>query len=605
MPLKHTDSVVPNQFLSPVHEVKFQEHEEEPFLDKRPISVFSRCSLEYMFCACSLICILSYGFVSISAASRENAAELRVGPPRWQWLSKAPFYSVGYNSEGDGQWEHLDSYLWLMMLVFVLFAIGSRVIRWAFNGARAVSVIQFYHIAMGVLYSAFIHGPSFCLPISFVLLNYIFMLLCVKFKAPYRVFMTLMWVSQLGLLFFVGYYGKYLGFEGNVYFSFASWWTKRVSWTVTFNMAILRMIAFNNDMYEGMRDNQTQRDSLERRHKMTCIECAQMREANCDASPLSTRCYKLRTESPCRPDDYNVMSYMAYMLYLPLYIAGPMSSFNAFVSHLYHPTVVMSPKQMVFYGLRIAGIYFTLMFMLHFAYLNAFRLHPNIFLALPISQKAYICYYSLAFLWLKFSVVWKLSRLAAIIDGFDVPEDMRRCFSNAVSVSDFWRDWHASFNLWVVRYLYIPMGGSKKKHLNIFPIFFFIAVWHDIALHLIKWAACIVFVFILELAVSSLWSSPRFAYLRCSRFALQLRHLGGLFTVFGLIVANLIGFSSQANTGDGHETDGAILEGLSSAGPDFYIFTFLMLYSLAALGTATRDAEKEERNRLKKLYGIK
>ncbi|RNF25495.1 putative glycerol uptake protein [Trypanosoma cruzi] len=129
--------------------------------------------------------------------------------------------------------------------------------------------------------------------------------------------------------------------------------------------------------------------------------------------------------------------------------------------------------------------------MLHFTFVNAFRMRPEVFWELSVFESSSLLYYCLAFLWLKFSLVWKLSRLAALLDGFEVPEDMRRCFSNTVSVQDFWRDWHASFNLWIVHYMYIPMGGNRMKHFNIFPIFFFIAIWNDIELHLVKWAVCI------------------------------------------------------------------------------------------------------------------
>lgn len=44
----------------------------------------------------------------------------------------------------------------------------------------------------------------------------------------------------------------------------------------------------------------------------------------------------------------------------------------------------------------------------------------------------------------------------------------------------FWRGWHASFNRWLVRYLYVPLGGSRRRALVIWPIFFFVALWHDL-----------------------------------------------------------------------------------------------------------------------------
>ncbi|KAL6516414.1 hypothetical protein OROGR_019719 [Orobanche gracilis] len=57
---------------------------------------------------------------------------------------------------------------------------------------------------------------------------------------------------------------------------------------------------------------------------------------------------------------------------------------------------------------------------------------------------------------------------------------MPRCVNNCYNLDSFWKNWHASFNEWLVRYVYIPFGGSQKKMLNVWVIFTFVAVWHDL-----------------------------------------------------------------------------------------------------------------------------
>ncbi len=44
----------------------------------------------------------------------------------------------------------------------------------------------------------------------------------------------------------------------------------------------------------------------------------------------------------------------------------------------------------------------------------------------------------------------------------------------------FFKGWHCSYNAWLVRYMYVPLGGARWQLLNIWPIFFFVAVWHDL-----------------------------------------------------------------------------------------------------------------------------
>lgn len=72
-------------------------------------------------------------------------------------------------------------------------------------------------------------------------------------------------------------------------------------------------------------------------------------------------------------------------------------------------------------------------------------------------------------------------------DGIETPENMLRCMSNNYSAMAFWRAWHRSFNRWTIRYIYIPLGGSKRPVLNTLAVFTFVAFWHDISLKLLVW----------------------------------------------------------------------------------------------------------------------
>lgn len=41
------------------------------------------------------------------------------------------------------------------------------------------------------------------------------------------------------------------------------------------------------------------------------------------------------------------------------------------------------------------------------------------------------------------------------------------------------KSWHASYNRWLVRYLYVPLGGSRTRTFNVWVVFSFVALWHD------------------------------------------------------------------------------------------------------------------------------
>ncbi|KAJ1561745.1 glycerol transporter, partial [Nowakowskiella sp. JEL0078] len=73
------------------------------------------------------------------------------------------------------------------------------------------------------------------------------------------------------------------------------------------------------------------------------------------------------------------------------------------------------------------------------------------------------------------------------MEGIESPENMVRCMSNNYSAVGFWRTWHRSYNRWLIRYVYVPLGGNKYYVYNIWLVFTFVAVWHDISLTLVAW----------------------------------------------------------------------------------------------------------------------
>ncbi|KAH9609429.1 hypothetical protein KSS87_023825 [Heliosperma pusillum] len=141
-------------------------------------------------------------------------------------------------------------------------------------------------------------------------------------------------------------------------------------------------------------------------------------------------------ERSLKGDSFSYCIYLGYLMYAPLYIAGPIISFNAFVSQV------------------------------------------------------------LNFMWLKFLLIWRYFRFCALVNGVEAPENMPKCINNCHNLQSFWKSWHASYNKWLVRYIYIPLGGARTKLLNVWVIFTFVAVWHDLEWKLLSWAwlTCIFFI---------------------------------------------------------------------------------------------------------------
>ena len=136
-------------------------------------------------------------------------------------------------------------------------------------------------------------------------------------------------------------------------------------------------------------------------------------------------------------------------------------------------------------------------------------------------------------------------------DGVETEENMSRWMTNNYTLKGFWRGWHCSFNRWLVRYIYVPLGGSGDsgavRMRNVFCVFTFVALWHDMTLQLLLWGWLSAVAFAPEALVEWVGSLPRVvAFTKGKWWVGNLAALLGSLNVLLLIVANMIGFATAA-----------------------------------------------------------
>jgi len=125
-------------------------------------------------------------------------------------------------------------------------------------------------------------------------------------------------------------------------------------------------------------------------------------------------------------------------------------------------------------------------------------------------------------------------------DGFEVQENMLRCMLNNYSTAGFWRSWHRSYYRWIIRYIYIPLGGSKYSTYNMLIVFTFVALWHDISLKLLAWG-WLIWLFILpETIATKLFTEKKFGDKPYYR---HICAVGGALNLVSMWAANLVGFA--------------------------------------------------------------
>ncbi|GMG01048.1 unnamed protein product [Aspergillus oryzae] len=300
-------------------------------------------------------------------------------------------------------------------------------------------------------------------------------------------------------------------------------------WEVLFKVTILRQISFNMDYYWSL------------------------------DYPASSPIERDRVNIPAEPSAFNGRNYLAYVLYSPLYLAGPILTFNDYISQQRFPPLSLTRSRVTRYAVRILLTVLAMEFILHFIYAVAIsQAHPDWSLYSP-GQLSMLGFFNLHIIWLKLLIPWRFFRLWALVDGVDPPENMVRCVSNNYSAFAFWRAWHRSFNRWIVRYVYVPLGGGRgrargddnksssvlfakaRQIFNFLIVFTFVALWHDLNLRLLMWGWLITLFVLPEIIATLLFPAHKWRS-RPNTYRV-LCGIGAVGNILMMMIANLVGFA--------------------------------------------------------------
>eukprot|EP01062_Namystynia_karyoxenos_P026982 TRINITY_DN20811_c0_g1_i1.p1 TRINITY_DN20811_c0_g1~~TRINITY_DN20811_c0_g1_i1.p1 ORF type:complete len:646 (+),score=172.40 TRINITY_DN20811_c0_g1_i1:79-1938(+) len=462
----------------------------------------------------------------------------------------------------DVQWRDFRRSLPLLGLALTLLVLLSRAVR-----AAAPHRLTQWQAVVGLAAVCYLHGAYGALVCGLATASFAL----ARLLAHWRFGAPAFWaVSVLGM-FAVdrsgGWYGVFQGAHPAL-----AWLDDHrgaYRWHVGWNMVQLRLISYAMDYREALGAAQSGADA----------GAAPWREP---------RLYALRQNTPRPLGDYSFAKFVAYVFYPPLYIAGPTTTFNAFTSHAAAPQQQFGARYLALYLLRLLLVLLFLDSCLHFFYPWSLAKARHLHHMLSPAEFASVGFFLLNALWLKFATIWRFFRLAALADGVEVPENMTRCMNNNYTVAGFWRNWHRSFNRWIVRYMYIPMGGRRRRFLSIWPIFLFVAFWHDMELHLLAWGVLMAAFMLPEMAAGAYFGDPRrAAWLRQLPGGKYLRAAGGTLNISLLIVANLVGFGlGTGNTQELVET------ALSSGGLMLIGFTFVEFFCATCLMLEVRQWEE-------------
>ncbi|KAF9113358.1 glycerol transporter [Mortierella sp. AM989] len=375
----------------------------------------------------------------------------------------------------------------------------------------------YFFLAFSVVYLYFMHGSSVLKILAIISVNYAI----AKVGGSSRWMPAATWFFNISILFLNENYQGYQFASLHGSLAWLDAYTGMNSrWDVNFNFSMLRLVSFNLDYYWSLKQS---RENIPKEDGEDRIKISQTD--------------KERVSTPSFTEDYNFTYYLAYTLYAPLYVAGPIMTFNDFISQLRYPKDIPT-KTLMMWMVRFVNCLLTMEFTMHYMHMVAIS-KRQAWDNNPTLQICMIGLFNLILIWLKLMIIWRFFRLWALLDGIEAPENMIRCVVNNYSALGFWRSWHKSYNLWILRYLYIPLGGTRNAMYSIWVVFTFVAVWHDIQLKLLAWGWLVSLFILPEIIAGRIFSKKKWGSWP------HYRHLcaaGAVGNIMLMMIANLVGF---------------------------------------------------------------
>lgn len=180
---------------------------------------------------------------------------------------------------------------------------------------------------------------------------------------------------------------------------------------------------------------------------------------------------------------YGMIDMLLFLFFFPKMIAGPIVRINDFT------------KQLTDYAFSLHQLYLGLKLLIYACFLKFFV--ADIVLNIDMAGSGINLFIQTVVWGIRFYLdFYAYSLLAvgmALAVGINLPFNFDNPYS-ALTFRDFWRRWNITLTQWLGKYVYIPLGGSRCRHLrtclNVLITFIVSGLWHGITMTFIMWGIC-------------------------------------------------------------------------------------------------------------------
>lgn len=185
-----------------------------------------------------------------------------------------------------------------------------------------------------------------------------------------------------------------------------------------------------------------------------------------------------------------ILDYLAYILYFPKILMGPLTDPVDFILQLNDESLKKVNWDNISYGIKIFSFGLFKKLLLADTFTKAVSWgYTNTEIATPMDWMLIMLFYTLE-IYFDFSGYSDMAVGSSIMLNITLPINFDSPYK-ALSIRDFWKRWHISLTKFFTKYVYIPLGGSRKglcfTYLNTMIVFLISGLWHGANWTFILW----------------------------------------------------------------------------------------------------------------------
>lgn len=192
----------------------------------------------------------------------------------------------------------------------------------------------------------------------------------------------------------------------------------------------------------------------------------------------------------CEIAEFNITDYLAYILYFPKIVQGPLQSYSDFSKEVAKSAKARFNYETLMRGLFLFSIGLFKKVILADTFGEAVTYGYNNLSSLGSLEALLVSVFYSFQLYFDFSGYCDMAAAVSMMIGIELPVNFNSPYK-ARNISDFWKRWHITLTGFFTKYLYIPLGGNRlgnlRTYVNIMIVFFVSGMWHGNSVNFVVW----------------------------------------------------------------------------------------------------------------------